>query len=74
MMSFWMQFFRDAGIPASEVENYSIMFVNHRIQKHMLLDLNKEYLVEMGITAMGDIIAVLKQAKVLQSKVFLMTL
>lgn len=68
MMPFWMQFFHDAGIPSADIENYSIMFINHRIQRHMLMDLNKEYLVEMGITAMGDIIAILKQAKVLNSK------
>ncbi|KFU91041.1 Uncharacterized protein C19orf47, partial [Chaetura pelagica] len=35
-----------------------------RIQKNMLLDLNKELMNELGITVVGDVIAILKHAKV----------
>ncbi|KAG6922437.1 chromosome 19 orf 47 [Chelydra serpentina] len=40
------------------------MFVDNRIQKNMLLDLNKEIMNELGITVVGDVIAILKHAKV----------
>lgn len=40
-----------------------------RIQKSMLLDLNKEIMNELGVTVVGDIIAILKHAKVVHRQV-----
>ncbi|XP_058530735.1 uncharacterized protein C19orf47 homolog isoform X2 [Ochotona princeps] len=60
----WIQFFKEAGIPAGPAVNYAVMFVDNRIQKSMLLDLNKEIMNELGVTVVGDIIAILKHAKV----------
>ena len=44
--------------------SYAVMFVDNRIQESMLLDLNKEIMDELGVTVGGDIIAILKHAKV----------
>ncbi|XP_063168512.1 uncharacterized protein C19orf47 homolog [Candoia aspera] len=60
----WIQFFKEAGIPPGPAVNYAVTFVDNRIQKNMLLDLNKEIMNELGITIVGDIIAILKHAKV----------
>ncbi|KAG8555280.1 hypothetical protein GDO81_017655 [Engystomops pustulosus] len=60
----WIAFFKDAGIPAGPAVNYAVTFVDNRIQKSMLMDLNKEIINELGITAVGDVIAILKHAKV----------
>ena len=64
-----MKFFTDAGIPTGEAANHAVTFVQHRISQDMLLDLTKEYLNDMGITMMGDVIAILKHAKALVSQV-----
>ncbi|XP_073785666.1 uncharacterized protein C19orf47 homolog isoform X2 [Danio rerio] len=59
----WIQFFKDAGIPPGLAVNYAVSFVDNRIQKNMLMDLSKEIMMDLGITVIGDIIAILKHAK-----------
>ncbi|XP_033125890.1 uncharacterized protein C19orf47-like [Anneissia japonica] len=62
-MSEWIKFFTSAGVPAGAATTYAVTFIDNRIQKTMLLDITKEYLKEMGINVMGDIIAILKYCK-----------
>lgn len=66
--SFWIKFFTECGIPAGEATNYAIIFTDNRIQKDMLIDLTKEYLKDMGITVLGDVIGILKHAKEVHSQ------
>lgn len=61
--SSWNNFFLSAGIPESVANEYAIIFSQHRIRMDMLRDITKEILLDMGIKAMGDIIAILRQAK-----------
>ncbi|XP_060563852.1 LOW QUALITY PROTEIN: uncharacterized protein C19orf47-like [Ruditapes philippinarum] len=67
-MSFWIKFFRKAGIPAGDAANYAVTFTDNRITRAMLLDLTKEYLNDMGISILGDVIAILKYAKTAHSQ------
>ncbi|XP_072285867.1 uncharacterized protein C19orf47 homolog isoform X2 [Pyxicephalus adspersus] len=64
----WISFFKEAGIPAGPAVNYAVTFVDNRISKNMLLDLNKEIMNELGITVVGDVIAILKHAKVVHKQ------
>ncbi|XP_058243844.1 uncharacterized protein C19orf47 homolog isoform X2 [Hemibagrus wyckioides] len=59
----WIQFFKDAGIPPGMAATYAMSFVDNRIQKTMLMDLSKDIMMDLGITVIGDIIAILKHAK-----------
>ncbi|XP_072319905.1 uncharacterized protein C19orf47 homolog isoform X1 [Eucyclogobius newberryi] len=59
----WIQFFEDAGIPSGLAVTYAVSFVDNRIQKNMLMDLSKDIMMDLGITVVGDIIAILKHAK-----------
>jgi len=68
-MSFWIGFFKEAGIPPGDAANYAVTFTDNRITRTMLLDLTKEYLTDMGIGILGDVIAILKHAKTVYSQV-----
>lgn len=65
-ISKWVDFFEKAGLPRDAANTYAHSFTENRIQLSMLPDLNKEYLREMGIFRMGDIILILRQAKIVQ--------
>ena len=68
-MSFWIKFFTDAGVPAGDAANYAVTFTDNRISRAMLTDLTKEYLQDMGIGILGDIISILKHAKSVHTQV-----
>ncbi|XP_054707364.1 uncharacterized protein C19orf47-like [Uloborus diversus] len=59
----WITFFTRAGLPPNVAANYALIFSDNRIQLNMLMDLSKEYLYDMGIKIMGDVIAILRYAK-----------
>lgn len=59
----WSDFFISAGIPVTVADNYAVTFSQHRIRIDMLREITKDILIDMGIKAMGDIIAILRHAK-----------
>uniref|UniRef100_UPI001293345E uncharacterized protein C19orf47 homolog n=1 Tax=Lonchura striata TaxID=40157 RepID=UPI001293345E len=42
---------------------YAVAFVDNRIHKDMLLELTKELMKDLGVTAVGDVIAILRHAR-----------
>jgi len=66
--SYWISFFTSAGIPAGDATHYAILFTDNRISREMLLDVSKEYLTDMGISRLGDIIAILKHCKIVYNQ------
>ena len=67
--AYWLAFFRECGVPQFECSQYAKYFTENRIQRDMLSELTKEYLRDMGISRMGDIIAILRYAKVAYEEV-----
>ena len=57
----WQGYLKKAGIPDTEATTYAKALHENRIYHPE--DLNKEILKELGITIIGDQIAILKQAK-----------
>ena len=57
----WKAFFLDSGIPETEADTYADTFVQNRIND--AADLTNELLKQMKKTVVGDVIAILKQAK-----------
>lgn len=61
--AYWVKFFQGAGFPLDVATKHAVVFSNNRIKPDMLPDLDKPSLKEMGITLMGDMIAILRYAK-----------
>lgn len=59
----WVKFFQDAGIPEELSAQYAVLFSDHRIQKDMLSELDRDILSDIGIRAVGDKMAILKHAR-----------
>lgn len=68
----WLKFFTDSGIPSFMSFKYAGIFYTNRIQANMLMDLDINILKEIGITVIGDRIAILKHAKHVYLKVYLL--
>ena len=64
----WMRFFLDAGIPPDSAAHYAVTFEQNRMGLDMVGDLDKDYLRDLKITALGDIIIILRAAKKHQDK------
>ena len=59
----WTAFFGDAGISSAEAKNYTEAFVRNNIGSDLVEHLDKGHLQDMGITALGDIIRIILNAK-----------
>ena len=51
------------GISANSVKSYAAMFARKKLTKEKLQMMDQAMLKELGITAMGEALSVLKQAK-----------
>ncbi|XP_012268680.2 uncharacterized protein C19orf47 homolog [Athalia rosae] len=63
LSAYWVKFFIGAGFPQDVATKHAVVFSNNRIHPDMLPELDKPSLKEMGITLMGDMIAILRYAK-----------
>ncbi|EYB84908.1 hypothetical protein Y032_0307g2016 [Ancylostoma ceylanicum] len=59
----WQSFFIKIGIPAGVSSRYAEVFRQNRVSKDMLSDLDKATLADLGVTAVGDQLAILRSAK-----------
>lgn len=66
--STWMDFFVKAGIPPQASATYNLLFEQNNIKADMIQYLNKDRLKKIGITIVGDIIAILRHAKHVQEQ------
>jgi len=63
----WTQYFIAAKMPDDASATYAKAFYDNRLTETSLNDLSKEYLKDLEITVIGDIIAILKHIKTTNS-------
>ena len=59
----WESFFIKVGISADSAKNYAATFARERLMKEKLQMMDQAMLGELGITAMGEALPILKQGK-----------
>ena len=55
-----LQFLTATGIPGDAAANYMTAFVENRITESLLPQLDHQFLTQLGITVIGDILYILK--------------
>ena len=61
--NFWYNFFSSCGLAPDNCSTYADVFIQNNMRRDLLPLLDREYLNQMGITAIGDIMAILSHAK-----------
>ena len=59
----WEVFFHDAGIPSRQSAEYAQTFSDNRMRLDMLGEINKPVLHDLGVKALGDVIAIIRYAQ-----------
>ena len=59
----WETFLKEADIPDDEAKAYAKIMKNNRIKAATLPDLDTELLKSLGITIIGDVLAIIRHAK-----------
>ena len=59
----WTGFLLEAGIPADESAQYAKIFKDNRLRATELPDLNMDLLKSLGVTVIGDALAIIRHAK-----------
>uniref|UniRef100_A0A7E4WCV8 SAM domain-containing protein n=1 Tax=Panagrellus redivivus TaxID=6233 RepID=A0A7E4WCV8_PANRE len=59
----WTKFFKSCNLPSPLCSKYADNFIKQRIQPAMLKDIGKTELRDLGVTAVGDQLAILKHIK-----------
>ena len=59
----WEQFFIVAGISSEESKTYAGMFDTNYSTETTIPVLSKDYLINLGVTIIGDILAIIQHAK-----------
>ena len=59
----WKNFLIKVGISADSAKNYAATFAREKLTKENLQMMDRPMLKELGITAMGEALSILKQAK-----------
>ena len=59
----WIALITEAGVPPEPATQYAKTFTENRLKASELPDFNMDLLKNLGITAIGDILSIIRHAK-----------